>query len=360
MTNATLPAFKPEEYKKAHLYLATQVSEMMGRKFEEGDWAKVYCASKGIPLGAWSNLSIDVTYGNLGVEQKMICRRQHQPILEACGTSIMHPAGTRAIRIPAEEDATKAARIVLQQYVGIIDERTSIVKIINDYHHDRSTVEEAVKKLGLLGMSPASAKAALPKAKMPVGTPGAAPDMRMGWLLWQDGLREFLYFEEPMTKPNPDDYVAEWRDSGGGRRKKSRNLWVYHRKTNTKVYSITTEAGAKIQPYFTVPLPNDPNLYHFVVQGEECGNGLVRVWLTQTTANLLKEAAGGLNPEAIAAAVARANFEQKRQEESPNAFGVLAVEVLIALPTYTKIQSVFSGVSDEHNFKQLIDVLCAQ
>lgn len=58
MPIVTLSAFNAEEKEKAHLYLATHVAEMMGRKFEEGDWAKVYCAAKGIPLGTWSNLSI--------------------------------------------------------------------------------------------------------------------------------------------------------------------------------------------------------------------------------------------------------------------------------------------------------------
>lgn len=71
MQSKTLSAFSESEYKKARLYLATQVADMMGRKFEEGDWSKVYCAAKGIPLSPWSNLSIDVTYGNLGVEHKM-------------------------------------------------------------------------------------------------------------------------------------------------------------------------------------------------------------------------------------------------------------------------------------------------
>ena len=163
-----------------------------------------------------------------------------------------------------------------------------------------------------------------------------------------------------MTKPNPQDFIAEWHESGGGRRKKSRNLWVYHAKTKAKIYSITTEAGAKIQPYFTVPLPKDPNLYHFVVQGEDCGDGLVRVWLTQVTATLLREVVGDLKPENIAEAVEKANFEQKHQEEeNPSSFGVLAVEVLVSTATYAKLQEVFRGVSDEHNFKQLLDVLRA-
>jgi hypothetical protein len=358
MALTTLPAFKPEEYTKARLFLATQVAEMMSRKFEENDWAKVYCAAKGMPLGSWSNLSIDVTYGSLGVEHKMIGRKSDRPILDACGTSIMHPAGTRSIRIPLEEDPTKAARIVLQQYVEIVESRTAIVRIVNEYQHEILTKVDAVNALQEIGFSLQSARAALPAEKNPVGSPDDPPDMRIGWLLWQESLREFLYFEEPMIKPDPKEFIAEWHDSGGGRRKKSRNLWVYNAKTNAKVYSITTEAGAKIQPYFTVPLPKDPNLYHFVVQGENCGNGLVRVWLTRVTATMLLEVVGDLKPETIAAAVEKANLEQRRQEENlPHSFGELAVEVLISTATYAKLQEVFDAVSDEHAFKQLLDVL---
>src|SRR3546814_6449181 len=110
----TLPVFDAAQQERARTYLATQVVEMMGRKFEEGDWAKVYAAAKNMPLGTWSNLDIDVSYGALGVEQKMICRPAHKSILDACGTSIMHPAGTRAIRIPSENDPTHAAREVLR------------------------------------------------------------------------------------------------------------------------------------------------------------------------------------------------------------------------------------------------------
>ncbi len=287
----------------------------------------------------------------------MICRRAHQPIMEACGTSIMHPAGTRAIRIPDEEDATLAARIVLQQYAELIEQRTVIVDILNKYHHGRLTKKETITALRTIDMSLSSARAAIPNERRPIGSPDAEPDMRMGWLLWQDSLREFLYFEERMTKPNPHDFVAEWRDSGGGRRKKSRNLWVFRKDTGLKVYSITTEAGAKIQPYFTVPMPSDPNLYHFVVQGEDCGNGMIRVWLTKTTAALLQDVVGELKPETIAAAVDKANLEQVREVVSGNLFGVLAVDVLVPSATYIRLQEIFKGKSDEHNFKQLLDVL---
>jgi len=359
MPTNTLPAFSASEFDKALLYLATQVAEMMGRKFEEGDWSKVYCSAKNIPMASWSNLSIDVMHGNLGVEQKMICRRQDQTILEACGTRIMHPAGTRAIRIPVEEDATKAARIVLRQYVELIELRTKIVEVVHRYHHGRLSATEAMSVLRRVGMSTVAAKAHLPNKLMPQGTADASPDMRVGWLLWKENLHEFLYFEEPMTKPNPEDYVAEWRDSGGGRRKKSRNLWVFHKVSGEKAYSITTEAGAKIQPYFTVPPPKDPNLYHFVVQGEDCGNGLVRVWLTKVTASLLAEKLGELKPDVIAAAVDGLAVDQLAAGKSDEPFGPVAVEVFVPASTYFKLQTVFKGVSDEHNFRQLVEILRA-
>jgi len=82
-----------------------------------------------------------------------------------------------------------------------------------------------------------------------------------------------------MVAPNPKDFYAEWHDSGGGARKASRNLWVFDKATGHKRYSITTSAGAKIQPYFDVPPPNDTNVYLFTVIGEVIGVGMVRVWL---------------------------------------------------------------------------------
>ena len=36
-----LPAFNQLEFEKAHKLLSTRVAFMMGRKFEEGDWADV-------------------------------------------------------------------------------------------------------------------------------------------------------------------------------------------------------------------------------------------------------------------------------------------------------------------------------
>lgn len=96
-----LAVFTEEEYSRAKVFLATQVAHMMGRKLEEDDWNKVYCAAKGIPHSGWSNLNIDVNHKGLGVEQKLlrVSGLRGRPIKSACGTTMMHPAATRSIRI---------------------------------------------------------------------------------------------------------------------------------------------------------------------------------------------------------------------------------------------------------------------
>lgn len=73
----TLPAFKPDQRTRAHTLLAAKVAYMMGRKFEEGDWAEVYCKAKGIPVKGWSNLNIDIMHDGLGVKHKMLCYPRH-------------------------------------------------------------------------------------------------------------------------------------------------------------------------------------------------------------------------------------------------------------------------------------------
>lgn len=310
----TLPAFSIHEAKAAHALLASRVATMMGRKLEEGDWSYVYCAAKGIPEQGWSNLNIDVTYGSLGIEHKMLCVQSKKTIKEFCGTSLMHPAATRSIRIPADEpDPTAAARDVLAQYSDLIQQR---------------------------------------RQKVAESAPGKEPDMRTGWLLWQESLREFLYFEHEMLAPKPDDYWAEWKESGGGTRKTSLNLWVYEKESGRKRYSITTSAGAKIQPYFDVPPPNDPNLYYFWVQGEKLESGMVRVWITSTTALLLESLLGDIETTTLNAAILSA---AERLAEAPEKYltspGPKATEarpLLISSVAYDVLSYAFAGVSDEH------------
>lgn len=133
----------------------------------------------------------------------------------------MHPAATRSIRI---DDTNKAANDVMKdvfaQYADLIQVRTNRVQ------------------------------AAAPKV---------APNMRTGWLIWEDNLTEFLYFEERMMAPNPEKFTAEWNVTPAkGARKASKSLWIYDRDTKQKRYSVTTSAGIKIQPYFDVPLSPSP------------------------------------------------------------------------------------------------------
>ena len=287
---------------------------MMGRKFEEGDWSYVYHTAKNIPVSGWSNLNIDVIHQSLGVEHKMLCVRSKKKIKEYCGTTLMHPAATRSIRIPSTEgDPTEAAQDVLNQYAELIDQR---------------------------------------REKVAENSPGSEPDMRIAWLLWQESLQEFLYFETEMLKPNPDDYWAEWKESGGGgTRKASKNLWVYEVETGKKRYSITTSAGAKIQPYFDVPPPNDPNLYYFRVQGEEISDSLIRIWITPTTALILENVLGELDTDKLSSEIIKAAQEVREVDEDTNLKVPkldLAKSLLITKDAYLTLTQLFSGVSDEH------------
>jgi hypothetical protein len=193
----TVPAFAPNEKDTAHLLLATQVVFMMGRKLEEADWSLVYCKAKGIPERAWSNLNIDVMYQGLGVEHKMLRVGSDAPIKTLCGTSQMHPSATRSIRIASTDAAPNQVMVdVLTQYGHNLDDR---------------------------------------RAKIREDCPSKQADLRTGWLLWQTSLTEFLYFEEETLNPDPRDYFAEWKESGGsGSRKPSKNLWIYEKETGEK------------------------------------------------------------------------------------------------------------------------------
>lgn len=312
-----LPVFAKEEYVKAHFHLASKVATMLGRKLEEGDWQEVYCKAKGIPFTGWSNLNLDIIHEGLGVEQKMLCVRANKRIKEYCGTSLMHPAATRSIRIPStEDDATEVAHDVLQQYTDLIMERTKMVQETS-----------------------ANGKT----------------DMRVGWLLWQVTLQEFLYFEEEMLPPAPGDYYAEWVESGGGLRKGSKNLWVYEKETGIKRYSITTSAGAKIQPYFDVPPPNHPNLYYFRVQGELLENNLIRIWITKTTAICLQQIFGELETYKISEIIIVQCAKAKEKDKKLKTYDDSAVSFTITVEAYEMLQNTFEGVSDEHLLQQFIN-----
>lgn len=313
----TLPAFTDAEFDLARELLAVRVASMLGRKMEEGDWDFVYSNAKRIPPSGWSNLKIDINHNGLGVEHKMMRVGGAKSILNECGTTKMHPAGTRSIRVEPHGNPDEVMKDVLNQYCKLIEARAKNVR----------QASSCIKA-----------------------------DMRIGWLLWKESLSEFLYFEEEMIKPIPEEYYAHWNETPArGSRKASRSLWIYERATGEKKYSVTTTAGAKIQPYFRVPSPSDENLYHFKVQGVEVEGGLVQVWLTNSTAKYLERILGGLEEERITRAILNLRISESKSTSNvslvtPSEFGR---PVFLSSQAYEKLKRRFDSESDEYLFQQL-------
>ena len=316
-----LPVFSDQQQHEIKLHLAGKVAAMMGRKWEEGDWSEVYCAAKGIPDTGWSNLNIDVNHRGLGVEFKMlrVPRLGDDAIEKICGTTLMHPSATRSIRIDdLEVEAHDAMEDVFQQYGDLIEARTVTVR-------DAS------------GDSPV--------------------DMRVGWLLWETKLREFLYWEEPMVAPNASDYYAQWNERPAmGARKASKSLWVYDTRTRLKRYSVTTSAGIKIQPYFDVPAPDDPYLYRFRVQSEPIGWDAVVLWVTPTTASELAKHTDTTDREAVSQLILRLGRSQGRDslvmDRGDDRLSAVPVEVSRA--AFECLGNNWAGVNDDHTVRLLL------
>lgn len=323
----TLKAFTDEEYKLALNLLAAKVATMLGRKMEEGDWDFVYCNSKKIPQTEWSNLHIDINYNGLGVEHKMIRHKgKRGPIKNLCGTTIMHPSATRSIRIPDEDDPNKAMIDILNQYGHLIKERTLKVQETS------------------LGNNKA--------------------DMRSGWLIWSDNLDEFLYFEEKMVIPDPNTFFAEWNTTPPrGSRKGTKSLWVFDKGTNKKRYSITTTAGAKIQPYFDVPPPGDPNLYYFRVQSIILQNGDVQIWVSRNTAKFLKNYLGSLDSEVISKSILSiqnsfTNVELVEERDiSFTKPSDIAIPITISSKAYRHLKDLYDVQGDQNLLQGFINDL---
>ncbi|MDR2924652.1 MAG: hypothetical protein LBU76_01650 [Azoarcus sp.] len=317
-----LQAFTDPEKELAKRWLATQVASMMGRKLEEGDWSRVYCLAKNIPDGGWSNLHIDINYEGLGLEMKLlrVAGLRDKTIKSVCGTTLMHPAATRSIRIDdTSRNATDVMRDVFKQYAELIHERTSRVK-------------EA--------------------------TPNKSPDMRMGWLIWEDSLTEFLYFEEQMLPPNPEQFTAEWNVTPAkGVRKASKSLWIYDKNTGQKRYSVTTSAGIKIQPYFDVPLPSDKNLCYFRVQSEPVDAATVRLWVSAATARALRNKLGSLDSATVSTAILKSIEHAGKMTQVPEEDAVLAVAIDISKEAHVQLLAAWEAVSDEHRGQLLLKAL---
>lgn len=314
-----LPVFTPEEQQKVHNLLALKVARMMGRKMEEDDWTSAYCAAKGFVNSGWSNLDIDVTAGNLGIEHKML-QVSSKEMTELGGTSKMHPALTRSIRIddvnaPAED----VKNSVLNQYAELLEARKNKIEQQN--------------------------------------TTGLPVELRTGWLLWQSSLRQFLYFEELATAPDPSDFTAVWNErDAGGARKSSKNLWIYEKATQKKRYSVTTSAGIKIQPYFDIPASFDPNLYIFTVIGEHLTLQDTRIWLTPETAKMLKQSAGSLAPADVMALIERASLSAQMAQATANSVTIeeCAIPVAISHETYALLSEAFPGNNDDHSVSLML------
>jgi len=157
----TLQATTEEESLRLRTLIAGRVISMEGRKLEEGDWTDAYCDARGIPKAGWSNLDIDVTYENVGLEQKMLRFDRGDSIATACGKWLMHPSLTRSIRVDQSMEANEAMVSVLGQYSALLDARRA--KVESRYQGDKQI------------------------------------ELRTGWLLWRSDLTEYLYFENPRT-----------------------------------------------------------------------------------------------------------------------------------------------------------------
>ena len=223
----------------------------------------------------------------------------------------MHPAATRSIRIPeGEDDPNVVSKEILSQYGDLIRERSK---------------------------------------KVAEGSSDGVSDMRIGWLLWKEMLDEFLYFEEPMTPPDPSKFYAEWNVTPArGTRKATRSLWIYEVDTNAKRYSVTTTAGAKIQPYFDVPSPRDPNLYYFRVQGHIVEDSLVEVWITRSTAKFLETRIGSLSTDDLTKWILE--YSSCKVEEDASSYATaadLAIPIKISVRAYEHLKRSIEYVSDE-------------
>jgi hypothetical protein len=316
----SLKSFSDDEKAACKRLLATRVALMMGRKFEEDDWAFAYCQAKQIPHRGWSNLHIDVMHNGLGVEHKMLCVGEGTSLMTCAGTTLMHPSATRSIRIASTDVAPDVAKDdVLKQYGALIEQRTK---------------------------------------KVAENSPNGKADMRTGWLIWERTLTEFLYFEERMAPPDPTKYWAKWNEiAARGVRKSSKNLWIYEKGSDKKRFSVTTNAGIKIQPYFDVPGPNDPNLTYFRVQGEQLSSGHIQIWVTTSTLRELNSLLGKVDTDSLSKAIIETANKKKKLEAQDERTDELAKPVEITIDAYKVLVARWTGVSDEHRAQLFVQTM---
>lgn len=222
-----------------------------GGKMEEGYWSFIYHSVRGTHAPGWSNLPMrDYAHAGLGVEMKLL--RRNRPLQEQ-GNRLMHPAATRTISF----DPAQPADVCMRQ-------------VLNQFGQQIATFRERVAEAG--------------------GT--ATAEIRWGVLLWSPTLTDFLYFEERMGEPSPDDYYARFVE-GTHRGKATRNLHVFERGTDVKRFSVTLpNKGAKVQPYFDVPKIGE-GAYAFSVPDDD----RKPLWVSERTVELIERAAAGQDPD---------------------------------------------------------------
>lgn len=217
-----------------------------GQKMGEGYWSFIYHSVKGTHAPGWSNRPMrDFVHEGVGVEMKLLQRAKP---LGTQGKRIMHPAATRTITFDPSKPAEVCKVQVLQQFGQQIANFRQRVAETSDT---------------------------------------ANPDIRWGVFLWSPTLTEFLYFEELMIEPDPDDYRAEFV-VGTHRGKSTRNLHIFERATGIKRFSVTRpEKGAKVQPYYDVPEVGHGS-YGFTVPNDDRKS----LWLPPEMIEKLELAAG--------------------------------------------------------------------
>ena len=203
------------------------LTQIPGGKLEEYHWSSVYRAAMSIPPDPkknWSNMPFnDLLFQGLGLEWKMLQRPS--PFSDQ-GRCLMHPAATRRISYDPAATAEEGKQQVLSQWA------TQILDFAQ---------------------------------RVAATSPSGAADIRLGLLLWATDLSEFLYFEEQLEVPDPDDFYAEWGD-GQARGRQTRNLYIFEKATGKKRYSVTQPRnGAKLQPYYDVPTEEE-GAYLFSVE----------------------------------------------------------------------------------------------
>ena len=136
-----------------------------------------------------------------------------------------------------------------------------------------------------------------------------------------------------------------------------RCLWcsdLNERATNKKRYSVTTSAGIKIQPYFDVPPPGDPNLTYFRVQSEPLDGDTIVLWVAAATATQLQKRLGSIDKDVVSSAVFKA--AQKERNDDAVAIDDLhpAVPIMVSKEAFDLLIHRWKAVNDDHRVQLLI------